>query len=185
MKWQADSPMSAVTMVDWFSGMETEVWSWSMLRESSLTSCWLWLSSDRSSEYSSSSLRKKESQPPLAETEDKFLENMTSKDKKDTQREIRQIYSPCPPSSAVWARTLSRPNIQSSLWSTCETERLLLWPHTYTYDEQDPSNSLVEIFLLLRFPQEISFLHLLKFLKCEKEPKTWKLVWVLRLEWAK
>lgn len=46
--------MSAVTMVDWFSGTETELWS--MLRESSLTSCWLWLRSDRNSEYSSSSL---------------------------------------------------------------------------------------------------------------------------------
>lgn len=51
--------MSAVTIVDWFSGMDTEVWSWSTLLESSLTSCWLWLSSDRSSEYSSSSLQKK------------------------------------------------------------------------------------------------------------------------------
>ncbi len=52
-------PMSAVTSVDWFSGSEMDAWSgsWSTLRSSSLTSCWLWLRSERSSENSSSSLR--------------------------------------------------------------------------------------------------------------------------------
>lgn len=84
--------MSAVTMVDWFSGMETEVWSWSMLRESSLTSCWLWLSSDRSSEYSSSSLRTKKSQSPLTETDDEFPENMTSRTRKNSEK--KQICFP-------------------------------------------------------------------------------------------
>lgn len=82
-------------MVDWFSGIETEVWSWSMLRESSLTSCWLWLSSDRSSEYSSSSLRKKESWPPLTEDLRQPLENMSFKDKKKTFRE-KIDFSPRP-----------------------------------------------------------------------------------------
>lgn len=50
----ARSPMSAVTRVDWFSGSEMDACSWS---GSSLASCWLWLSSERSSENSSSSLQ--------------------------------------------------------------------------------------------------------------------------------
>lgn len=54
------SPMSAVTKVDWFSGSEMDACSGSA---SSLTSSWLWLSSERSSEYSSSSLPRGERSP--------------------------------------------------------------------------------------------------------------------------
>lgn len=89
------SPISAVTIVDWFSGMEREVWSWSMLRESSLTSCWLWLSSDRSSEYSSSSLRKKDSQPALAQNARQSLEIMFFEDETEIfRRKTGRCFNP-------------------------------------------------------------------------------------------
>lgn len=140
-------------MVDWFSGMETEVWSWSTLRESSLTSCWLWLSSDRSSEYSSSSLRKKGSQLPLKEMEDKSPENLSFKDKertftKKTGRSLLQ---------ATWSRIPFRQNRWAQQWPVFETEGLLLCPYIHPNTKPDSSKSLLTLSPSKDFLKKLDF----------------------------
>lgn len=72
------------------------------------------------------------------------------------------------PLRATCIRIPLRPNRWAHLRSAFETESLLLCQHPYLYTKQGSSTSLPETFPFQRFPQEIRFLHPLKF-RGEKE----------------